>query len=57
MHLVQFRSLFTLSCTAYQYNKYKQYSRKGRLTGECGSSVVMMSTFDLHLVNPVLFSN
>lgn len=42
-------SLLTLSYTAHQYNKYKQYTRTGRLTGECGRSVhTMISTSNLH---------
>lgn len=46
---VQFSSLLTLSYTAHQYNKYKQYTRTGRLTGECGRSVhTMISTSNLH---------
>lgn len=44
-----YSSLLTLSYTAHQYNKYKQYTRTGRLTGECGRSVhTMISTSNLH---------
>lgn len=41
---VQFSSLSTVSCTAYHYNKYKQFTRKGRLLEECGRSVHIIST-------------
>lgn len=45
---VQFSSLSTVSCTAYHYNKYKQFTRKGRLLEECGRSVHIISTSNLH---------
>lgn len=40
--------IITFSCTAYKYYKYKQYTHKGRLTGECCRSVYMISTSNLH---------